>query len=110
MEKKGDVIFVHDGARYHTSKASIKYLADVCMQVLDWPSQSPDLNLIENLWRVMKVRISARRHHIKTESEMRAALQEEWDRLKPNLLYKLVASMPNRIKEVIAAKGGATSY
>ncbi|KAI4883977.1 hypothetical protein NFI96_003357 [Prochilodus magdalenae] len=31
------------------------------MKVLEWPSQSPDLNPIEKLWRDLRVRVRARR-------------------------------------------------
>ncbi|GBM38655.1 hypothetical protein AVEN_37452-1 [Araneus ventricosus] len=47
-----------------------------CPQNLKTPPQSPDLNPIEHIWRELEVRV--RKHDIKTKSELKTAMMEEW--------------------------------
>ena len=59
---------------------------------------------------MMKQRIKARKHFPDTLSEMRKAVQEEWDRLNPEDFNKYIDSMPERLREVKRLQGLATRF
>uniref|UniRef100_A0AAZ3SWJ7 Tc1-like transposase DDE domain-containing protein n=1 Tax=Oncorhynchus tshawytscha TaxID=74940 RepID=A0AAZ3SWJ7_ONCTS len=52
------------------------WIKDNKVKVLEWPSQSPNLNPIENLWAELKKRVRARRPTNLTQ--LHQLCQEEW--------------------------------
>ena len=63
----------------HTAKTTQEWLQDKSLNVLEWPSQSPDLNLIEHLWRDLN--IAVQRCSPANQTELERICREEWEEL-----------------------------
>ncbi len=58
--KDADFICQQDLAPAHTAKSTKSWLNDHGVGVLDWPTNSPDLN-IENIWGIVKRKMRNKR-------------------------------------------------
>jgi transposase len=102
-------IFQQDGARCHTSRATRNWLRERGLTTLDpWPANSPDLNIIENIWAVLKERVY--RRSFRTEQGLFRVVKEEWEKIELQEIQKLVLSMPGRLQQVLDRDGGHTDY
>ena len=102
-------VFMQDGAPCHRAKIVTQFLKSKKIRILDWPGNSPDLNPIENLWSILKDKVSKKQP---TSAKMlEQAIKEVWVReLSNEYCQSLVESMPRRLEAVIKAKGGPTKY
>ena len=108
--KKDEIIFQHDNDPKHTSKLVKNWLNDHHYEVLAWPSQSPDLNPIENIWFQVKMAMQRYEKSCTSVKDLWERFQQEWDKITKERCLALYESMPRRIEAVIKAKGGSTKY
>jgi transposase len=118
QEEPTDVIwtFQHDNDPKHKAKKNKRYLetkqreGTLKFHVLPWPSQSPDLNPIENLWKIIKDALDDRVDRPSNLDQLFQFIKEEWEKVPKDYLRNIVENLPRRIQEVIKNKGGSTHY
>ncbi|GFX38611.1 transposable element Tc3 transposase [Trichonephila clavipes] len=86
------------------------FLETVNIQCMSWPANSPDLNPIEHVWDMLGRQIAALSHPPSSVTELMRALQEAWNRLSPQLIHHLIASMVNRCAACLAVRDDHTPY
>jgi transposase len=114
-------IFQQDNASTHTAHVVQDWLRPWAIEngveLMNWPPYSPDLNPIENLWKLLKEAIQRNHPDLDTAPKSNESLQrlaeaavEAWEALEDRLLESLVESMRRRLEAVIRARGWYTKY
>ncbi|KAJ5502615.1 hypothetical protein N7463_001086 [Penicillium fimorum] len=110
-------IFQHDNAPTHTAYVVRNALSEMNIEVMEWPPHSPDLNPIENLWALLKVKIYELRPDLlhmgnndTTKEILVATAQQAWDELELRHLEHLSETMPHRVEAIIESQGWYTAY
>jgi len=100
---------LHDGATAHIAAATRQWMDAQHISYIppiDYPSNSPDFNPIENIWSILNEKIQARR--LRTTDGLRTAIQEEWNNLDINVIRKTIDSIPARLLLCIERQGAYT--
>ena len=92
----------------HTAKATKEVFKAKKWNVLQWPSQSPDLNPIEHAFHLLKTKLKGKCP--KNKQELKTAAAEAWQSITRDETQRLVMSMGSRLQAVIDCKGFATKY
>ena len=101
-------IFMQDNAPCHKAKCVTEYLKRENIKVMDWPAQSPDLNPIENIWKIVGEK--ARSRNPKNLEELWTYLKQEWHSIDRDFCGKIIFSCSKRCQDVIKNKGLFTKY
>ncbi|KAG1930995.1 hypothetical protein F2P79_021976 [Pimephales promelas] len=95
LKMKCGWIFQDDNDPKHTARATKEWLRKKHFKILEWPSQSPDLNPIENLWRELKVCVAQRQPRNITVLE--EICMEEWAKIPAKVCANLVKTYRKRL-------------
>ncbi|MBW0573529.1 hypothetical protein O181_113244 [Austropuccinia psidii MF-1] len=103
------LIVMEDNAPIHTATLSNQWHQQHGIRKMQWTAHSPDLNPIENVWKIMKSAIR-KLYQPQTIDELRVAIQSAWDDVPCDTLDDLLLSMQWQMETVITQSGGPTSY
>ena len=68
-----------------------------------WPANSPDLNIIENIWSIVDNKLL--KFPTNTIDELKNALQIALSDISKDTSRKLFESLPERLRQLINCKG-----
>jgi hypothetical protein len=92
-------IFQDDNAPCHAST-----------DCLDWPSKSPEINIIENVWHILKIRLKRYLVTIRNRDDLVREVLRMWESLTVPYIRDLYHTIPRPLQAVIASKGHITKY
>lgn len=98
-------LFQQDNATPHVSEHTTTWMNEHGMEVLEWPSASPDFNPIENVWALLARAVYRDGRQFQSLPELRKAVEVEWRNLGQHLIAAIVGSMPDRIFRCIQHNG-----
>ena len=101
--------FMQDNDPKHTSRASKKFFEDNGVHWWKTPPESPDANLIENLWHEQKEFIR-RETKPRNKQELIEGITKFWSTVDKEKCTKYIRHLHKVIPKIIELDGSATGY
>ena len=105
---KNSVILQFDNDPKHRSLKALEFYKENNIKIIDWPSNSPDLNPIENIWAIIKNKLC--RQEFDNINKLRKRVEKEWDCLTKKNLQIYSNSTNNRIESSLLLSGKIAKY
>jgi hypothetical protein len=100
--------YIQDHPHVHNTPNVQRAKQTLGLRDLNLPTYSPDLNIIENMWSVLKTRVANRAPQ--TKNDIIEIAFDKWANIQLEDIRTYFYSIPNRLQHVIEADGGHTKY
>ena len=74
------IYLVQDNCRIHVANQSKEFFKIQDFELIDWPSKSPDINLMENIWKILSDLIYSN-NQLKNKNDLRERLFQAVDHI-----------------------------
>ena len=101
-------VFMPENIPCHTAKSVKTFLSEEDVAVMEWPAQSPDINLIENVWKIRNER--AKENNSRNVKGLWTNLKGEWEKISVDEYKTLIHLCSKRCQAVIENKGLHIKY
>lgn len=105
-----DAPLAMDNDPKHTSRLVQAWLEDNRILRIEWPSYSPDMNLIEHVWYLLDKAVRRHKPLPTSEDQLWAILEDEWYSIPRIQIRNLYDSAKRRVDALWQAKGHHTGY
>lgn len=102
--------FMQDNAGVHRAHVVRDWFQHINVPVLPWPSLSPDLNPIENVWGALARMVYGNGRQFYSVAELKKAILENWNLLSDSVVKHNIESMQRRCEAIIKASGEKIQY
>lgn len=101
--------FMQDNDPKHTSRKAQAYLQSNNINWWKTPAESPDLNLIENLWHELK-EFMHREVKPKSKQELVEGIQNFWETVDVHKCRQYIRHLRKVIPRIVEVNGEATGF
>ena len=105
LRNQRGIQLLHDPAPAHLARATTAYLNANNVNVVEFPPNSPDLNIIENISAELNRRVRRTEAIPTTLNQLKAKVLYEWNNLPQNYIQRYVTSMRRRCLAVVNSAG-----
>ena len=89
---------MRDNASSHISNKTTKFIKNIKLKKCkDWSLYSPYLNLIENIWGIIKSQLMKTK--INKRSELILKIKSAYDSISDEVISNLIESFPSRLQQ-----------
>jgi len=113
-----DILFQQDKAPVHKAYSVTDWFERNCIELVEHPPYSPDLNPIKHVWVELKKQLYQEYQRIGDTTGGKEAVKKRlaqvlplvWETIPEEFFEKLWKSVPDSVAAVLEARGGYTRY
>ena len=108
--RRRSTFFMQDGAPCHIAKKTKNWLAKEGIKCLPWPSQSLNMNPIENPWAILYRALRKKSTKPSSKEDFINCLRSAWAEIPQETIAKLIKIMPEILQALRCSKEKSTHY